>query len=274
MSAMNATNSIRFHLRNADETRQLGEVLGDTLRSCESHRGAVIILLSGDLGAGKTTFARGLAAGLGADADAVSSPTFTIRMDHEGETRLFVHIDAWRISDEDLESIGFDELLKSDAIVAIEWPERIASAVPSSHVRIAIDHAMGEEVQAADAAHDVGGGSGEPVAIAMDGEIDAGRVARISAHEMPERAARRMFEAIELLARARKLREPICPTCGRPLGDAARHVEGSTSVVHETVRESGGDVPFCSPRCRQADLGDWLFMRHRIAGSETPEFDE
>lgn len=271
---MHPTNSIRFHLRNPDETRQLGEVLGDTLRSSEAHSGAVVILLSGDLGAGKTTFARGLAAGLGADADAVASPTFTIRMDHVGESRLFVHIDAWRIGVEDLESIGFDELLKSDAIVAIEWPERIASAVPSSHVRILIDHSMGEEMSAADAAHDVGGGRGEPVAAAMDGGVDAGRVVSISAHALPERATRRMMEALELLARARKLREPICPTCGRPLLEAESRAGNAAGGVEETAHKSGGVAPFCSPRCRQADLGDWLFMRHRIAGSETPEFDE
>lgn len=267
---MNSTRSMRFHLRNPEETQQFGEVLGDVLRSCEAHPSACVILLSGDLGAGKTTFSRGLAAGLGADADAVASPTFTIRMDHAGETRPFVHIDAWRIGSEDLESIGFDELLTSNAVIAIEWPEKIADAIPADHLRIAIDHASGDmEVAvnevAADAREESSGSSTE--------ESSAGRIVEIVANALPERAARRIFEALELLVRAPQVREARCPTCGRLTSDARQ--EAGTQP-HNGVREgtSGGDAPFCSPRCRQADLGDWLFMRHRIAGSETPEFDE
>ncbi|MEY2795954.1 MAG: gyrase inhibitor YacG, partial [Planctomycetota bacterium] len=86
-----------------------------------------------------------------------------------------------------------------------------------------------------------------------------------------------IFEALELLVRAPQLRELRCPTCGRLTSDATQDVGNKP---HNGTRgemsggTSGGDAPFCSPRCRQADLGDWLFMRHRIAGSETPEFDE
>lgn len=274
---MNSNRSMRFHLRNPDETQQFGEVLGDVLRSCEAHPSACVILLSGDLGAGKTTFSRGLAAGLGADADAVASPTFTIRMDHAGETRPFVHIDAWRIGSEDLESIGFDELLASNAVIAIEWPEKIADAIPAEHLRIAIDHASGAMEVAVQECEDTTGSSIH--------ESSVGRLVEIVANALPERAARRIFEALELLVRAPQVRESRCPTCGRLTPDATQDVgnkphngtrvgaSGGTSVG---TREgtSGGDAPFCSPRCRQADLGDWLFMRHRIAGSETPEFDE
>jgi len=274
---MNSNRSMRFHLRNPDETQQFGEVLGDVLRSCEAHPSACVILLSGDLGAGKTTFSRGLAAGLGADADAVASPTFTIRMDHAGETRPFVHIDAWRIGSEDLESIGFDELLASNAVIAIEWPEKIADAIPAEHLRIAIDHASGAMEVAVQECEDTTGSSIH--------ESSVGRRVEIVAIALPERAARRIFEALELLVRSPQVRESRCPTCGRLTPDATQDVgnkphngtrggaSGGTSVG---TREgtSGGDAPFCSPRCRQADLGDWLFMRHRIAGSETPEFDE
>jgi tRNA threonylcarbamoyladenosine biosynthesis protein TsaE len=274
---MNSNRSMRFHLRNPDETQQFGEVLGDVLRSCEAHPSACVILLSGDLGAGKTTFSRGLAAGLGADADAVASPTFTIRMDHAGETRPFVHIDAWRIGSEDLESIGFDELLASNAVIAIEWPEKIADAIPAEHLRIAIDHASGAMEVAVQECEDTTGSSIH--------ESSVGRLVEIVANAFPERAARRIFEALELLVRAPQVRESRCPTCGRLTPDATQDVgnkphngtHGGVSVgVSGGTSEgtSGGDAPFCSPRCRQADLGDWLFMRHRIAGSETPEFDE
>ena len=279
---MNSNRSMRFHLRNPDETQQFGEVLGDVLRSREAHPSACVILLSGDLGAGKTTFSRGLAAGLGADADAVASPTFTIRMDHAGETRPFVHIDAWRIGSEDLESIGFDELLASNAVIAIEWPEKIADAIPAEHLRIAIDHASGEmEVAVKDVAVEA---REEPSGSSIH-ESSAGRLVEIVANALPERAARRIFEALELLVRAPQVRESRCPTCGRLTPDAIQNTtqnttqntrENSGNRPHNGTREgtSGGDAPFCSPRCRQADLGDWLFMRHRIAGSETPEFDE
>jgi tRNA threonylcarbamoyladenosine biosynthesis protein TsaE len=274
---MNSNRSMRFHLRNPDETQQFGEVLGDVLRSCEAHPSACVILLSGDLGAGKTTFSRGLAAGLGADADAVASPTFTIRMDHAGETRPFVHIDAWRIGSEDLESIGFDELLASNAVIAIEWPEKIADAIPAEHLRIAIDHASGAMEVAVQECEDTTGSSIH--------ESSVGRLVEIVANAFPERAARRIFEALELLVRAPQVRESRCPTCGRLTPDATQDVgnkphngtrvgtSGGTSVG-TSEGTSGGNAPFCSPRCRQADLGDWLFMRHRIAGSETPEFDE
>jgi tRNA threonylcarbamoyladenosine biosynthesis protein TsaE len=274
---MNSNRSMRFHLRNPDETQQFGEVLGDVLRSCEAHPSACVILLSGDLGAGKTTFSRGLAAGLGADPDAVASPTFTIRMDHAGETRPFVHIDAWRIGSEDLESIGFDELLTSNAVIAIEWPEKIADAIPAEHLRIAIDHASDEVDDSASAR--------EETTLSSINESSAGRLVEIVANALPERAARRIFETLELLVRAPQLRESRCPTCGRLTPDATQDVGnkpqngtrgGVSGGTSEGTSEgtSGGDAPFCSPRCRQADLGDWLFMRHRIAGSETPEFDE
>jgi len=244
MTSVPAT--ISFHLCNRDATAQLGSVLGDALRMTRTQvervhpdAGALFVLLSGELGAGKTSIARGIAAGLGADEDAVSSPTFTIRMDHAGETRAFVHIDAWRITEDDLDQIGFDELVTSDAVVALEWPERIANRLPKRHIRIALEYAAPLEQDDR--------GAGEPT-----------RTATISCHGFEPREAERIHEALMLLVRAPRLREPHCPTCGKLL----------------PAHESGGVSPFCSPRCQRADLGDWLLMRHRIAGSETPEFDE
>lgn len=226
---------LSFHLRERESTEQLGEVVGDLLRSRSAHPGAVALLLSGELGAGKTTFVRGLARGLGAEGDAVASPTFTLRMDHAGE-RALIHVDAWRMRDDDPESIGLEEALASDAVVAIEWPERIAASLPPRHLRIRLEHA-------------------DPI----EEGAEPGRVATISAAGFADAELRRLAEGLVLLARAPRIAPPVCPSCGRAL-----------------AKEQGASAfaPFCSARCRQADLGDWLTMRHRIAGPETPEVDD
>ena len=226
---------LAFHLRHADDTEQFGAALGDILRSVEAHPGAVPVLLAGDLGAGKTTLTRGLAAGLGADAGAVASPTYTIRMDHRGAERELVHMDAWRIAADDLDSIGWDELLAGSAVVAIEWPERITERLPTRHVRIRLEHAASPSGDERD-------------------ETRAGRSCTIDASGLDARECRRIAEGLTLLVQAPRITPPCCPVCGRP--------------------PAGGDAPFCSHRCRLADLGDWLLMRHRIAGTETPAFDE
>ncbi|MFM1867567.1 MAG: gyrase inhibitor YacG, partial [Planctomycetota bacterium] len=162
-----------------------------------------------------------------------------------------------------------------------EWPEKIADAIPAEHLRIALDHASGEVDDSASAR--------EETTVASTNEGGAGRIVEIVANALPERAARRIFEALELLVRAPQLRDSRCPTCGRPTNratpddankDVERGHEGVSGGTGEGMGEGtgegigGGVAPFCSPRCRLADLGDWLFMRHRIAGSETPEFDE
>lgn len=227
---------LSFHLRDAAATEQLGEVLGDLLRSGSARGSGLAILLSGELGAGKTTFVRGLARGLGADDHAVASPTFTLRMDHPAE-RALVHVDAWRMQNHDAETIGLDEALASESVVAIEWPERIASALPARHLRVRLEHA--EETEE----------GGEP-----------GRVATVSAAGLADAEMRRLAEGMRLLVRAPRIAPPICPSCGRSLADG----QGGAAP----------NAPFCSERCRKADLGDWLLMRHRIAGPETPEVDE
>ena len=85
--------------------------------------GGDVLLLYGDLGAGKTAFVRGLARGLGASPDDVSSPTFTLIQEYRGRLTLY-HVDLYRLQSIEAGDLGLEELRMDDAIVAIEWAER------------------------------------------------------------------------------------------------------------------------------------------------------
>jgi ATPase, YjeE family len=102
----------------------LGKLVGSSIA------GGTILALRGGLGAGKTTFTKGLASGLGIDEE-VTSPTYTIVSEYEGRLRLH-HVDAYRLSNaEDFESVGGEDLLAdSGGVCVIEWSERIAAALP------------------------------------------------------------------------------------------------------------------------------------------------
>lgn len=109
---------------------------------------ATLITLTGDLGAGKTAFTKVLAKVLGVEQH-ITSPTFVLAKQYKLETQPFdqlIHIDAYRLVDgEDLGPIGFDELLINPKnLVVLEWPERVASAIPewANHIQIRVD---GEE---------------------------------------------------------------------------------------------------------------------------------
>ena len=87
------------------------------------HSGAVV-LLYGQLGAGKTAFVRGLARGLGAPADDVSSPTFTSSRSTRGQTATLYHVDLYRLESAEVDDLGLEELVGGDGVVAIEWADR------------------------------------------------------------------------------------------------------------------------------------------------------
>ena len=107
------------------ETFALGEKVAGTLEP------GTFVLLHGDLGAGKTAFVRGMAAGLGANPDDVSSPTFVLIQHYKGRTPL-VHVDLYRLdSAAAVDDLGLEELA-SGAVVAIEWAERLPRAVDGS----------------------------------------------------------------------------------------------------------------------------------------------
>ena len=113
------------------ETFALGEKVAGTLEA------GTFVLLHGDLGAGKTAFVRGMAAGLGANPDDVSSPTFVLIQHYKGRTPL-VHVDLYRLDTAAaVDDLGLEELA-SGAVVAIEWAERLPQPIDGSvTVRIA-----------------------------------------------------------------------------------------------------------------------------------------
>lgn len=100
-----------------EETSAVGARLARTLGAGD------VVLLYGELGAGKTAFVRGLAEGLGADASEVSSPTFTLIQEYAGRLKLF-HVDLYRLEEREVDDLGLEELILGGGVVAVEWAER------------------------------------------------------------------------------------------------------------------------------------------------------
>lgn len=102
----------------------------------------VVITLSGDLGAGKTTLARALCAGLGVyNLDEVTSPTFSLVQQYAAPRGPVTHVDLYRLrSDAELEALGWDELVETSPVLLIEWPERAASTLPRDTIGISLTH--------------------------------------------------------------------------------------------------------------------------------------
>ncbi len=121
------------------ETIALGERLARELPP----RG--VVLLIGNLGAGKTTLAKGIVNGLGAaGTDEVSSPTFTLIHEY-GEGRVY-HVDLYRLDEpRQVETLGLDEIFERDGLVLIEWGERFPKLLPPDRVEIRISHLEGDE---------------------------------------------------------------------------------------------------------------------------------
>ena len=91
-----------------------------------------VVLLSGELGAGKTAFVRGLAAGLGIDPEAVSSPTFTLVHEYRGGRLSFYHADLYRLDKAATDDLGLEEMGGVDGVLAIEWPDRLTHGIPAA----------------------------------------------------------------------------------------------------------------------------------------------
>lgn len=118
--------------QSLNDTLKLAEILGSKLKSDD------VILLDGDLGAGKTTFTKALAKSLGID-EVVNSPTFSIVNEYEFPNGTLYHLDLYRLDyEEELFDIGFEEYFSQEGIIIIEWAQKFISLIPEPYLEIYI----------------------------------------------------------------------------------------------------------------------------------------
>jgi tRNA threonylcarbamoyladenosine biosynthesis protein TsaE len=124
-----------FTTHSAEETTALGRKLAASMLPPK------LVLLRGDLGAGKTTLVKGIAAGFGAAAeDEVTSPTFTLVHEYRGPTATLYHIDLYRADTQrELETLGLDDLMGENSILLIEWGEKFARFKKERDIEISLE---------------------------------------------------------------------------------------------------------------------------------------
>jgi tRNA threonylcarbamoyladenosine biosynthesis protein TsaE len=130
-----------FQTHSAEETTELGRRLAAELKP------GTIVLLRGDLGAGKTTMVKGIAEGFqAAKADEVTSPTFTLIHEYRGPQVTLFHIDLYRIDTQrELDTLALDDLMTSQSILLIEWGEKFQRFTKERDVEIAIEQRGGDD---------------------------------------------------------------------------------------------------------------------------------
>ena len=130
-----------FHTHSAEETTDLGRQLAAELKP------GSVVLLRGDLGAGKTTLVKGIAEGFNAaEAEAVTSPTFTLIHEYRGPEVTLYHIDLYRIDTQrELDTLALDDLMEPNTILLIEWGEKFERFAKERDAEIAISHSGGDE---------------------------------------------------------------------------------------------------------------------------------
>lgn len=129
-------DQFQWDTKNTEETMAFAKRLGEKAAAGD------VILLEGDLGAGKTTFTKGLALGLGIERN-VNSPTFTIIKEYNGRLPLY-HMDVYRVEDGD-EDLGFDEYFHGQGVTVVEWAHLIEEQLPEERLNIAIHYTGNEE---------------------------------------------------------------------------------------------------------------------------------
>jgi tRNA threonylcarbamoyladenosine biosynthesis protein TsaE len=133
----------RFKTRSVAGTMAIAERIAETLMPAPR-----LVILRGDLGAGKTTLVKGIAATLGAaDPEEVTSPTFTLVHEYQGTKLRLYHLDLYRLETErELATLGLDEMIESpDALVLVEWGEKFPSVVARATGEVAIENLGGDE---------------------------------------------------------------------------------------------------------------------------------
>ena len=119
--------------RSEHETAEVGRGLAPDLRP------GIVVLLSGDLGAGKTALVRGIAEGLGIDPGEVSSPTFSLIQEYRGGRLPLFHVDLYRLHPREVDDLGLDEMARSGGVMAIEWPDRLPRSLGDA-ITVRIEH--------------------------------------------------------------------------------------------------------------------------------------
>jgi tRNA threonylcarbamoyl adenosine modification protein YjeE len=222
MPARSSHHTLSLRSESEAQTMAIARTIAGELR------GGQVIALEGPLGSGKTCFVRGLAAGLGLDSKSVSSPTFVIcqeydrprsadRRDSQAMLIPLVHIDAYRLSGpEDLETIGWSEMLEArDTVIAVEWPSRIAAALPTDRIEVTFEH------------------TGEHSRLLTISGLAGGAMERL--------------KSLGNASGAASTAAAVCRICGKPVP------AGATTL------------PFCSDRCRLADLNRWFNEGYRTS---------
>ena len=129
---------MNYRTESPEETFALGRQMGERAEAGQ------IYTLDGDLGAGKTVFAKGFAEGLGV-TEIVNSPTFTILQTYESGRMPLYHFDVYRIGDpEEMDEIGYEDCFYGNGVTLVEWSELIAELIPANAVRIGILRIPGE----------------------------------------------------------------------------------------------------------------------------------
>ncbi len=119
-----------FSSGSVEETIEMGRCFSQCLRPDD------VLVLSGDLGAGKTQFSKGVAAGLGVPDD-VTSPTFNILVEYEGDELTLFHFDLYRLDDPDeLDDIDFFGVLESDGVSLVEWGDKFPDDMPAEYLSL------------------------------------------------------------------------------------------------------------------------------------------
>lgn len=130
----------RGHLTLTEaELRAWGRDLGGAIKA------PIVISLSGDLGAGKTTLAQAICEGYGV-TEPVTSPTYALVHRYDAPKSAVNHVDLYRLDSEtQLQNIGWDDLICDQAITIVEWPERAGDRMPSDHLHIDLEHIPGDD---------------------------------------------------------------------------------------------------------------------------------
>ena len=142
MDLRGAMRERRFRTRSVEGTLALGERIAEMLRP------PLVVVLRGEVGAGKTTLVKGIAAALGAAAeDEVTSPTFTIVHEYVGRSVRLFHLDLYRLeTEEQIAVLGLDEMVGyENSLVLVEWGERFESVVKMAGGEIYMEHGEGDE---------------------------------------------------------------------------------------------------------------------------------